>query len=364
MKRFIFLALMLSVVSAQAWFGKSDIIQWKLATTTDTAANAALIAALTFDYAQTICLGKHGDDANDGLSEAQAKLTLGAAIITASALTPASDNRIVIKCNDAGIYAEENVIPSYVTVMAPSATFESSTSGNTIQIEDEAYLQCFEVIQNDAGPAAIVGGNQTGDRWVQVQKITATGSSIGVINFAVTTDGSMSVTARDINVATGTAISDNGAAGDMMVNIGCIYVSGNSGKGISMSGGGLIHGRIGHIEEDGTPSTTIGFDINSGECSISSDYIDMDVAMDVESGATLNLISLVISGTQLNDGTLNVASPAALALKADITDASMTNLTVNSLSQIAASNAVPYHATTAFNYIDGEWVATIVFTVE
>ena len=70
----------------------------------------------------TIYVGKHGLDTNNGVRVETALLTFTAAIAAATALTPGAANHISIVCLDSGIYTEDITVPSYVHMNAPEAT--------------------------------------------------------------------------------------------------------------------------------------------------------------------------------------------------------------------------------------------------
>ena len=65
---------------------------------------------------QVVYFGIGGDDANDGKSYIQRKLTLAAAKTAAAALTPAAANIITIICVDSGIYSESYTSADYVNL--------------------------------------------------------------------------------------------------------------------------------------------------------------------------------------------------------------------------------------------------------
>ena len=259
-----------------------------------------------FNYVQTIFLGKQGNDANDGLSPDKAVLTPTEAITKATALSPADGNRIAISCTDAGEYTDAVIIiPSYIGFNCPNATFSPVGANNVFQIAEESTLIAHKIIQDGGGPAAVVGANTVGKKYIHADTIQATGSGIAIINFAVSTTGLLYVDVQNITVESGVGVSDNSAGGETHLDIDDIYITGNGGTAIFNGGSGNIFGIIHEIEEIGSPTTTMGLDVNAGKVRLSVGEIETDTAYDVESGAELHLSALDLSGTELNDGTLN-----------------------------------------------------------
>lgn len=258
-----------------------------------------------FDYVQTIFLGKQGNDANDGLSPDKAVLTPTEAITKATALSPADGNRIAISCTDAGEYTDAVIIiPSYIGFNCPNATFSPVGANNVFQIAEESTLIAHKIIQDGGGPVAVVGANTTGKRYVNADTIQATGSGTAIINFAVSTLGLLYVDVRNIMVETGVGVSDNSAGGETHLDVGDIYITGNGGTAIFNGGAGNIFGSIDEIEEIGSPTGTIGLNVDAGKVRTFVGELECDTAYDVESGAELHLSALDLSGTELNDGTL------------------------------------------------------------
>ena len=74
---------------------------------------------------QVYFVGKHGNDSNTGLNWGRPFLTFGAAVAAATALTPASDNRFLIACLDAGDYAETVTLAQWISIFAPDASVDA-----------------------------------------------------------------------------------------------------------------------------------------------------------------------------------------------------------------------------------------------
>ena len=83
-------------------------------------------------FSNAIFFGKGGSGSNDGKSYIQRKETLAEAKAAASALTPAADNQIAIRCDDAATYAESYTNVAFVHLIALAAKI----TGNVVVAED------------------------------------------------------------------------------------------------------------------------------------------------------------------------------------------------------------------------------------
>lgn len=113
----------------------------------DTAAvvTKKIVADKLFGFADhAYFVGAHGNDLNNGKSWRFAFKTLGKAITEANAQTPAIDNRYVIVCIDAGVYTENIILGSFVSVYAPSATLNGY-----LRFTGDENFACFHRIEAD-----------------------------------------------------------------------------------------------------------------------------------------------------------------------------------------------------------------------
>lgn len=116
------------------------------------------------DYVDTIFVGKHGSDTYDGKTDGKALLTFTQALTNASALTPASNNRIAIVCLDDGVYDDEIDLLSYVDILAPNASLEYSTNNIEALELTAAITDCkviFHRIKSTGTGGKILSGNYT-----------------------------------------------------------------------------------------------------------------------------------------------------------------------------------------------------------
>ena len=262
---------------------------------------------------QIFYVGKHGNNANDGLSIGNAKLTFTAAITAASALTPSAINRFVVWCSDDGIYAENIVVPSFVDIFAPNTTLTG-----TITVDDNCNIKFFT--QNAAtGTTAITKPAGTVYSNVEIDIINCAGTANG----CTLSTGFLNLTWKELYVVDGYAIGDISVGlGHIHIKGGDIYISG-TGIGLIRANTGTTVGHIDHILDHGggTGSAIIVYD---GTIDVNVNKIEVTNAYNVQ-GATsvLNLFCNEILGTQLCSlgGKANVWVPPAYP----INQAGMTN---------------------------------------
>ena len=190
----------------------------------------------SWDAEQIIYLAKYGDDIYNGDNPSFAVLTLGRAIELAISLSPDSDNKVVIYCEDTGEYDIPSVtIPEYVNLYAPVATF--ICSGNSLDLGDNTYANIGTVIgdtdftvqifQNSSLVARnIVGGSDQG--------IGVEGSGI-------------SVDVDKITMQTGSGLSLIDDDTSLHFNFGTIHLTGLNSDGIDINYSGQVVGSIGRI---------------------------------------------------------------------------------------------------------------------
>ena len=291
----------------------------------------------------TYYVGKHGNDANDGLSIARAKLTFGNAITTASAATPAADNIINIVCQDSGDYVENVTCVEYVNIFAPSASFNGA-----FNLADNMSVR----IRKAQRSASNVVGKASGTRetYFFAEEVVSTGGSGSCItNYAI--NSIINATISTIRVDTGSGVGNSSTpSGHIHLDVGDIYIGGNGGTGIISNGTSSIVGRVDHIIEDGTPTTTTALNILSGSVQLNISSIDTDAAYDVASGGFLSLNVNKIIGTKTNAGTARVS-----ALNSD--DDANTHFSVNydtDAKTILGRSAIgsPTSDTACFSHMD------------
>lgn len=248
------------------------------------------------DYSNIYFVGKHGNDANDGLSPEKAKLTFSSAISAASA----GD---CIFCYDAGVYAEDITCVDDVDIFAQNATLQLG-NGTQDQITLADNTVTFKKITRTAGGnTAILLSNASGYARLNVELIEDSGTGITIRS----TSTNMAVIIVDqfyVNGG-GTAIADFTSGGQHIhLKVKDIYLNSNNAVAVSCTNSSEIYGEIQHISPIGGATGTTALDINAGTVSIYSHSIEAATAYDVEAGATLNILTQEIIGTELNDGTV------------------------------------------------------------
>lgn len=274
MKRFIFLVLILSAVSAQAWFGLSDIIKWKLARITDIEASTGELnyGAILYGYTNAS--------------------SYDSAMMTASK-TPNTN--------------AQEIVFSGVTNGQDMASFLSDDLVTAIR---EGHYKSHFHVEWDARSHPQTDFSLTTELYVWESDTIATQEV-------------ESVDSSDLVFET-----TNTVEGVVHVNETFTYT--NDVR--------QLYKLKAHV----TGSYTVGGKI----------IIGGDASGYLEFPAPAGFFARTAEMEAADD------------LRVLITDGVATNLVVNSLSQIATSNAVSYIATTAFDYTNGAWQATVVFIAE
>jgi len=244
------------------------------------------------DQDQIIYFGKHGNDGNDGFTIEKAKLTIGAAITAASALTPGAANRIAVVGFDDGIYTENITLPQYVDLNAPNITITGSIVANDDTCINIGFLN---VATGVIGVSKTTG---TGYCNASIKTIVCTGTGVG----ALATAGFINIIWKQIFVENGIGFGDlSTAVSHMHLTGGDIYITG-SGVGVGRINAGSIVGRVDHIVDiDAGVGTAIA--IISGTVDINVSLIDTDTAYNIAGASSiLRLFCNEIIGTRTVTG--------------------------------------------------------------
>lgn len=289
------------------------------------------------DYENVVFVAKHGDDANSGLNENIPKLTIGAAITTASALTPSAGNVIVVRVLDGGKYEESIVVPSWIVIDASQAELYLA-SGINILLSDNSIASLNRITNAKTGgdfltSTCIAKVSGTGMAKLYAKEVYPGEGGAGAINFSSGTQLFLRIEKLVVPASGFGIYSGDGGAGHIHLYIGDIYLNGDNAIGIwTYAEVGISGTIVGHIEHilsisgssgrtaifmsgsDDIPRIDVSVDeiganidsainIQHGICTISAQRIVGNI--DVSSGASLYVQAAQhVSGTIANAGTI------------------------------------------------------------
>lgn len=262
---------------------------------------------------QIVYVGQHGSDTNDGTSMGTAKLTIANAITTASAQVPSASNRFVIYAEDDGIYAEDIVLPSWVSIWMPNAVLQGQSAQSAVVLVANTAVK-FREVEGASGQWVFLKSDSTGIAYIDVDVVDVGVGGVGVLNLG-TSPGALYYYVRTTNVSAGAiGIGDTSQdQGHIHVECGDVYLIGAAAFGIARIGNGSIVGFIAHVLElgDGIGSGT-GIAVLGGEIDLVMNDLAANTAYTVASGATLRLDvgDRDLTGSEINAGTVRITSRA------------------------------------------------------
>lgn len=279
--------------------------------------------AVPWGIQQGYYVGKHGNDANDGLTPQSAVLTIGQAVTLATAQAPTTNNRFVIRILDDGIYNEDVTMVSFVDIYGPFATIQGTGSAPAIQLADDCYVKLGRVLTGAFTFGISLPATETGTAIIDIEKIEST-ATVGVINLSA--NGVIIARVRQTYVQTVGAFGYGDLSsvnGHIHLELHDIYLVANNTTGLARTGAGTTVGYIHHILESGSPTGTTGINVLGGTVDAQLDTLSADTAYTVGAGATLNLFCSSISGTKTAVGTVNklvVSDESVLRAPANLTE--------------------------------------------
>lgn len=272
--------------------------------------NTLSIDGSAVNQQQVIYVGKHGNDANDGLSIETAKLTFGNAITTASGISPAA-----IVCFDDGNYTENITLQTNVHIFASSAVL----TGTIVGVDDSSVKFRSQVIAT--GLVGVSKPAGTSYFFVEIDDVFANGTAIAALGTAAF----INYTWKRMTIENGFGIGDiTTVLAHMHIKGGDIYING-TGSAIARANAGSTVGRLDHILDIGG-GNGIAFNMISGTFDITVSRIDtVNIGVNA-TGGTHN-----ISVRELNATTAYNLGPTATL-----------NLFVNSLTgaEIVAAGGI------------------------
>lgn len=245
----------------------------------------------TIDQANVYYVGKHGNDANDGKTPAEAVLTFGQAITLVNAQSPSSSNAFAIVCFDAGVYAENITVPQWCVVNACGAWI----NGNHV-LSDNSGMN----INGNTVASGVSFSKNSGTTiaTLNVNVANAVGAGTAVFQCAA---GELAVEVRTASTVTGAVFKNTGASSEMQVRADRIVVSG-AGKIVEQTSTGEIYLSGNKLY---AASGTV-FDVDNGMVHASVREVNGSTAYDVAASGELNLLAAELSGTETATGTVNV----------------------------------------------------------
>jgi len=267
-----------------------------------------------------VYVGKHGNDSNDGLTIANAKLTFANAITYVNTQTPSSSNRFSILCNDAGEYTESFTVPSWVGIIAPAAKIVGNQTVN-----ENSLLNSFRLVASSGYAVNKTTGSGAATVVCPRAVLTSTAGAL------TCTSGVVNYSGNSIEVVDGVAI--NGVNGTVNAKVEYIDITGTGTGLVSASGGNLFfNGTSISCSGAGTAlslnlTCTITAMVNSISCNVAYNVID--------AFSTLKLNCAELSGTQTGIGTVNYFSVDSGA----ILDGSIRILDLNTANGLVQTDA-------------------------
>ena len=248
------------------------------------------------DEDNIIYVGKHGNDTKDGRTIDKAVLTFGQAVTLCIAETPSASDMWGIVCLDGGTYTENIALTtSYIRIFAAHATLVGQ-----ITLTTDTSFEFEHVHWNAAGFAVeLTGGTTTA--YGAIKHLEIDSGADGFCN--TTASGILNVEVEFFKQTGGIGITNSSISHYDIQDWDVYGTSPTCTKGT----GGMLNVRSANISDRGA-TTSLGFDVDGGTTNIVVNYSEMDTLCDVETGATLNLLGLSLTGVCLNDGTLREAA--------------------------------------------------------
>jgi len=249
------------------------------------AAGSITVNAAGVDQITILYVGKHGNDANDGLTIDKAFLTFGAAIAAASA----GDT---IWCFDQGVYTENLTGVAQVTIFAPNATL---VGAHTMAGNDKWTFASLVVATATTG----ITYNAVGlDSAVFLDSLIISGSGIGIVNLA----GRFLADIKAVSLVDGFFIG-NTTADQTFITFQEVLITG-TGTAFGAVAGGELHITGGVVTDNGVGTGTVFFTTGAGVPEIDAviSHIDIDELSDITVASDVRLTCSSVEGLQVEGG--------------------------------------------------------------
>jgi hypothetical protein len=286
---------------------------------------------------QTVYVSKNGSPYNDGLTPENAVDRLSTALLKATALSPATGNRILIEVLDAGSYtlSADFILPAYVSLNAPYASIDATGGpGYTIRLNDQCRLRAHRIQSTDTAIEAVGGEVWIDADWVQSTSLSNSGIliSAGTTSVVDLQIGHLvSATRPALDIVPTAGLEVTGVIGQIETTSG-IAVRANAGTPVL----GLRIGRI-YVFSGTTAIQAAG--TASGNLALTVDWIGGAVTtIFAGAGVTLTVICGYFVGTTSGGGTVNLAVNYNAGTPGDWAASAPTN-TKDALDRMAAAVA-------------------------
>ncbi len=239
--------------------------------TTSGAGSVVTINAGGVDQINIYYVGKHGNDANDGLTIEKAFLTFGAAISAAS-------SGDVVWCSDNGTYTEDLTGVAGIDIYAPNAVL----SGEHAITQDNNWT--FGGMTVATGATGVVMNSAGNTAMVNVKRVVSSGSGTAFVNAA----GKLFVHAGDSIVENGFFVGSV-TSDETYISFDEIIFTG-TGTAFSTTGGGILKAHGTGVENNGG-NGTLFFTAGGGAPDLNATitYVSLDILSDITAGSDVRL---------------------------------------------------------------------------
>ena len=256
----------------------------------------------TGNEGKTVFFSPAGDDNFPGTTNPQAVATLAQADTLANALNPTTADPVAIVSLARAVYAESISLNDNISINA--VTINLNNDGASPVVSIGTNTRCFlDAIVNNAGPAFEIPGEVA--TTTTVNAISA--ATIGIDHNQLSGNNEVS----SIFIIAGQRCVSNTSTSTLRglkVNCDEILIGGNNGVGLYQDSTSVMDVDVDYINGSGV-SGAIGIDGQSGEIFVYAKEIECDAAVNVESGATVNLLVQKLGSSDINveaGGILNI----------------------------------------------------------
>jgi Phage tail repeat like len=274
------------------------------------------------DNTAMVYVSKVGNDADNGLSIAKPKLTIGAALTVASTLLTGGASEVTVLVMDGGAYTENITVPTNVNLDARGATLIG-----TISAESDTHIWFNEQYPSANNQICYDKSGGSGHGFYDVDRLDLRGTDgtlTGCQGIANTSNGSVAFIRVGVLwvCQNGIGIGDNTSGfGHIHFWAADLYLAGNTAYGINAStANSNIVGYIDHILETGSPTGTIGIRITNGAATVKTTITEIiaDEVYNISAGE-LYLVSAKVTGTRTGTPIFEM-SPATAIFENTVND--------------------------------------------